>query len=388
MQVDSHFSTSYNLSNQDRARRTAKFFENMALPEKGTGDGNILSSVKIGPRGREILTAIVETYISTGEPVGSRTLSKVQREGLSPATIRNVMADLADAGMLEQPHTSAGRVPTAMAFRYYVEQLTGRTHISAEDQGMLHDSFQGIDDPQEFLERTSRVLSLVSNGVGVAISLSGDNHALEHVHFSRLASQKVLAVVVTKSGVVRDRVLRTTRDLTQVELETAARYINENFQGWTMERVRAELARRLEQDRSAYDQLMQSVEQLYRGGALSEVSATNAIFIGGVANLVGNEADRERLREMLMALEEKQKIAELLSAYVDVRQEAVRVVIGLEDTMPEMRNLVLIGSPARMGEEVMGSMAVIGPTRIDYEHAITAVSYIARLFDQLFNAKD
>lgn len=360
----------------------------MGLPPKEIGDGSIVPNVKIGPREREILTAIVETYISTGEPVGSRTLSRAQRDALSPATIRNVMADLADAGMLEQPHTSAGRIPTAMAFRYYVEQLSGRARISPEDQGMLKESFQGIDDPEEFLERTSRVLSLVSNGVGVAVSLHGDNHALEHVHFSRLATQKVLAVVVTKSGVVRDRVLRTVRDLSQMELEAAARYINDNFQGWTMEKVRAELARRLEHDRSAYDQLMRSVEQLYQGGALAQEPETPSIFIEGVANLVGNEADRDRLREMLKALEEKQKIADLLSAYVDVRQEAVRVVIGLEDTLPEMRNLVLIGSPARQGDEVMGSLAVIGPTRIDYEHAITAVSYIARLFDQVFNAKD
>ena len=360
----------------------------MGLAPKGTGDSGIVPAVKIGPREREILTAIVETYIATGEPVGSRTLSKAQRESLSPATIRNVMADLAEVGMLEQPHTSAGRIPTTMAFRYYVEQISGRARISPQDQGMLKESFQGIEDPEEFLERTSRVLSLVSNGVGIAVSLHGDNQALEHVHFSRLTTQKVLAVVVTKSGVVRDRVLRTVRDLSQMELEAAARYINENFQGWTMESVRAELARRLEQDRSAYDQLMRSVEQLYRGGALEHPPEVPAIFIEGVSNLVGNEADRDRLREMLKALEEKQKIADLLSAYVDVRQEAVRVVIGLEDTLPEMRNLVLIGSPARLGDEVMGSLAVIGHTRIDYEHAIPAVSYIARLFDQLFNAKD
>lgn len=358
----------------------------MDLQPKGTGDGNFGSGFRIGPRERDILTAIVETYISTGEPVGSRTLARVQREGLSAATIRNVMADLAEVGMLDQPHTSAGRVPTALAFRYYVEQLTGRARLSEEEQGRLQHAFDGIADPEEFLERTSRVLSLISNGVGIAVSLNGDNHALEHVHFSRLSAQKVLAVVVTRSGVVRDRVLRTTRDLSQLDLETAARYINENFHGWTMEKVRAELASRLEQERSAYNQLMQSLEQLYCNGALAPPGGMQAIFIEGVANLVGNEADQSLLREMLKALEEKQKMADLLSAYVGARQEAVRVVIGLEDTMPEMRNLVLIGSPARVGQEVMGSLAVIGPTRIDYEHAITAVSYIAQLFDRLFNA--
>src|SRR5437660_11846620 len=126
-------------------------------------------SAQIGGREREILAAIVETYISTGEPVGSRTLSRSNREGLSPASIRNVMADLADAGLLEQPHTSAGRVPSPQGYRYYVEQLTGHAQISRADQEMITSSFSGIGDPQEFLERTSHVLSLISRGVGVAV---------------------------------------------------------------------------------------------------------------------------------------------------------------------------------------------------------------------------
>jgi heat-inducible transcriptional repressor len=340
----------------------------------------------MGSREREILTAIVETYIATGEPVGSRTLARVNKDGLSPATIRNVMADLADAGMLEQPHTSAGRVPSAHAYRYYVEQLTGRAQISQADQELITTSFSGIGDPQEFLERTSHVLSLISRGVGVAVASHGnERNELEHVYFSRLTSGKVLAVVVTKSGVVRDRVLRMERDIPQAELESAANYINANFQGWTIESIRGELARRLEKERSEYDRLMSSLEQLYRGGALHPENADTEVYVEGVSNLIVSEADRERLREMLRVLEEKQRIVELLSSYVDTRQEAVRVVIGLEERLPEMRNLVLIGAPARVGEQVVGSLAVIGPTRMDYEHTITAVSYIAQLFDKVLN---
>src|SRR5262249_55842018 len=161
----------------------------------------------IGGREREILTAIVETFISTGEPVGSRTLSRLNREGLSPASIRNVMADLVDAGFLEQPHTSAGRVPTPEAYRYYVQQLTGEAHLSPENQSIIQESFQGVNDVQEFMERTSHVLSLVSHNVGVAIAVEGPKNALDHVYFSRLSDQKVLAVVVTRSGLVRDRLL-------------------------------------------------------------------------------------------------------------------------------------------------------------------------------------
>src|ERR1700758_5245387 len=193
-----------------------------------------------GGREREILTAIVETFIASGEPVGSRTLARTSREGLSAATIRNVMADLADAGFLEQPHTSAGRVPTAEAYRYYVEQLSGEAHLSHENQSIIQDTLTGVSDVQEFMERTSHVLSLISHSVGVTVATSGGSrNALEHVYFSRLGDQKVLAVVVTRSGVVHDRVLRL--DLPQPDLDVAARYINENFRGWTIDALRTEL---------------------------------------------------------------------------------------------------------------------------------------------------
>lgn len=340
---------------------------------------------QIGPREKEILTAIIETYISTGEPVGSRTLSRLNKDGLSPATIRNVMSDLVDAGFLEQPHTSAGRLPTAQAYRYYVDQISGKAVLSSTDHSLISENLQGVVSLQDFLERTSHVLSLVSSGVGVAIASSGPKHALEHVYFSRQGANKVLAVVVTKSGVVHDRMMRMEHDLSQTDLDTAARYINENFSGWTINLIRTELARRIEQERSEYDRLMNSLEELYRSGALTAGEPAKSIYVEGVANLVGNEQDRERLRDLLKTLEEKQRVAELLSAYLDTQPESVRVVIGLEEAVPEMRNFVLIGAPARVGDEIRGSLAVIGPTRMDYQHTITAVSHIAQLFDKLLN---
>ncbi len=339
----------------------------------------------IGPREREILTAIIETYITSGEPVGSRTLSRQNKDGLSPATIRNVMADLVDAGFLEQPHTSAGRVPTAQAYRYYVDQISGKALISPADQNLISETLQDTVDIQQFLERTSHVLSLVSSGVGVAIAKTGQQNALEHVHFSRQGPNKVLAVVVTKSGVVHDRMMKLDRDLSQIDLDTAANYINVNFRGWTVDKLKAEIAKRIEHERSEYDQLMQNLKELYKSGALAAGEPSRNIFVEGVANLVAKQEDREQLREMLKTLEEKERVAELLSAYLDTQQEAVRVVIGLEETVPEMRNFVLIGAPARVGDEMLGSLAVIGPTRMDYQHTITAVSYIAQLFDKLLN---
>ena len=337
----------------------------------------------IGDREKEILTAIVETFIATGEPVGSRTLARASREGLSPATIRNVMADLVDAGFLEQPHTSAGRVPSTEAYRYYVEQLTGQTRISHEDEQIIQESLQGVSDVQDFMERTSHVLSLISHNVGVTVALGGQKNALEHVYFSRLGDQKVLAVVVTRSGVVRDRVLRM--DLPQSDLDAAANYINQNFRGWTMETMRVELHKRLDQERGEYDRLMASVEQLYKQGALASDGSSQIVFVEGASNLVASEHDRNRLQELLKTLEEKRNLVDLLNAYLDVKQEAVRVVVGLDEALPSMRNFVLIGAPARVGDEVIGSLAVIGPTRMDYQNTMTAVSYIARMFDKVFN---
>jgi heat-inducible transcriptional repressor len=340
---------------------------------------------QFGPREREILTAIIETYISTGEPVGSRTLSRQNKDGLSAATIRNVMSDLSEAGYLGQPHTSAGRVPTAQAYRYYVDQISGKTEVSPADQDLIADALQGTVDIQEFLQRTSHVLSLVSSGVGVAVASSGPKNALDHVYFSRQGEKKVLAVMVTRSGVVHDRMMRLETDLNQSDLDTAANYINENFRGWTISNVRSELVRRIEQERNEYAGLMKSLEELYKSGALAADDPAHNIFVEGVSNLVAKEEDREHLRELLRTLEEKERVAELLAAYLDTKQEAVRVVIGLEEALPEMRNFVLIGAPAHVEGEMRGSLAVIGPTRMDYQHTITAVSYMAQLFDKLLS---
>src|SRR5215469_4575254 len=248
----------------------------------------------IGTREREILTAIVETFISTGEPVGSRTLSRSNREGLSPASIRNVMADLSDAGFLEQPHASAGRVPTPEAYRYYVEQISGNARLAPQEESLISDSLAGITDVQEFMERTSHVLSLISRNVGVTIATSGPKNALEHVYFSRLGDQKVLAVLVTRSGLVRDRVLRL--DIPQSDLDLASRYINENFRGWTMDAMRSEISRRIENERSEYDRLMNSIEQLYKQGALATEQGSQ-VFVEGAANLLSAEQDRQRDRK-------------------------------------------------------------------------------------------
>jgi heat-inducible transcriptional repressor len=352
------------------------------------------SDLRISPRDRLVLNAIIEIYIATGEPVASQTVARQldNKDGMSAATIRNVMAALGEAGLLEQPHTSAGRSPTARAFRLYVEQLHGGTKValttlSQERRDQIEDSFLGVSSRQQFLERTSHVLALISSGVGVAVASQAEKHSLDHIHFARISTGRVLAVVVTRSGVVLDRVLTLDRDLSLAELEGAAAFLNQNFRSWSIERIRTELARRLEQERSEYDQLMRSIDELYRKGALEQESAAQSVFIVGVANLVAGEVNGTRLRQLLSALETKQRLIELLDAYVDARQQSVRVVVGLEETIPEMRNLVLIGAPARLGTQSLGTVAAIGSTRIPYQETINAVSFIAQLSDRILQTE-
>jgi heat-inducible transcriptional repressor len=348
---------------------------------------------RVTTRQRAILTAIIENYIETGEPVGSGTIARLQMGesgGLSPATIRNEMAELADAGLLEQPHTSAGRVPTARAFRMYVEQLSGGVNprvgrLSARSRSEIDLNFVGLAGTQAVLERTSHVLATLSSGVGVAIAAAGDGDVLEHVHFSRLAPARVLAVVVTRSGLVRDRVLALDKDLTLRELETAANFLNEHFRGWSVERVRAELARLVERERSEYQRMLNSVQQLWVKAVPEDGGPVQTVYVDGVANLVGSQEDSERLREVLTALEAKQRLVELLNAYIDARQESVRVVFGLEEHAPEMAGLVLIAAPARVGGESRGTVGVIGPKRMHYENTMNAVSYIAQVFDRMLH---
>ena len=226
----------------------------MASPERRAGKK---PDACVSPRERLVLTAIIELYIATGEPVASQAVARflADREGLSSATIRNVMAALGEAGLLEQPHTSAGRVPTAAAFRYYVEQITQPGHMGAGAQAVgvgaapqnasslgpsslsqahreqIEESLSGVTSTNDYLERTSHVLALLSSGLGVALASSTTGQILEHIHFSRLSTGRVLAVLVTQAGAVQDRVLALDRELNQIELETAARYLNENFRG-------------------------------------------------------------------------------------------------------------------------------------------------------------
>ena len=232
-----------------------------------------MAEVRVSPRERLVLTAIIELYIATGEPVSSQAVARYfeNKEGLSSATIRNVMAVLGDAGLLDQPHTSAGRLPTPLAFRYHVAQLqqsscgtsaVPTSQLSEQRREQIEDSFTGVNSPLQYLERTSHVLALISSGLGIAVANAVVEPILEHVHFSRLSPGRVLAVLVTRAGSVQDRVLTIDRELSYEDLEMSARYLNENFRGWPLDRIRTEVARRIEAEQAEYQSRLRAIEEL------------------------------------------------------------------------------------------------------------------------------
>lgn len=340
-------------------------------------------------RQQAILAAAIELYVQTGEPVASQAIATVS--GLSSATVRNVMAELADAGMLEQPHTSAGRIPTARAFRLHVEQIRGANRIAprwlpVESRTQIDAQLQGLGGIGAFFERTPQVLAALSSGVGLALATAQPGDLLEHVHFQRLALKKVLAVVVTRSGAVRDRVLLLERDLSMSDLETASRYLNENFRGWDVERVRAEIAARAERERSEYQRLLQAAEELWSRAVPDDRSLEQSVYVEGVSNLLGAaDKDGVRLREMLAALEAKERVVALLTAYVNSEERSVRVIFNMEECVPEMQGMVLVAAPAVVDGTVRGTVGVLATQRMHYENTINAVGYVAQMFAQAGN---
>ena len=348
--------------------------------------------VALTARQQATLTAIVEQYVATGEPVASQGIAVAS--GMSSATVRNTMAELVEAGYLEQPHTSAGRVPTARAFRLHVEQLQGGNRIATallplQSRSQIDASLQGVSGADAFLERTSQVLSVLSSSVGVAMATAREGDVLEHVHFQRLGARRVLAVMVSRGGVVRDRVLQMDQDVLGEELDAASRYLNEHFRGWTIDGVRAEIARRAETERGTYQRMRQAAEELWTAAMLDAAQVQQTVFVDGVSNLIGDGYDGTRLREMLAALQTKERVIALLHAYLGtdamlhhtgMQPARVRVVFDMEVHAPEMQGLVLIAAPAMSDGTQHGAVGVIGTQRMHYENMINAVHYVAQLF--------
>ncbi|MBI2815997.1 MAG: heat-inducible transcription repressor HrcA [Acidobacteria bacterium] len=330
------------------------------------------------------LLAVIRTHIQTGEPVGSRTISRQWNDELSPATIRNIMLELEEEGYLDQPHTSAGRVPTEKAYKFYASQVDGHQPPSKADEALLRSYLSDIENmPREVLqERISRVLSLISNNLGVVVSEPISRAVLEHIHFARIGNRRVLVVLVSGVSLVRDRVIRLEKDIPQQELDRLSNFLNENFHGWRVDDVRSELVKRLAEERVAFDSLQNDLEQLCSQG-LFENSYQAEVFLEGASNLIGRPelADPSRIRELLKALEEKENLVRLINECIR-SEDALQVIIGLPGKPPLLKTFALIGTIYRLEGRSAGRLAILGPTRMNYERVIRAVGYVGRLLQQ------
>ena len=328
-------------------------------------------------RDLEILFAIVRAYIETGEPVGSRTVSRRRHEALSPASIRNVMADLADEGYLSQPHTSAGRVPTEKAFRYYVSSLTA-SRMAAVESERLRSELSDLHTVGARVERSSQILMELTRNVGIAAALPALAAELDQIELVPLADRRVLIILVTRDHMVRNRVVALEEAISAEELGSIRNYVNRNFSGWQLGDARRELLRRMLEERALYDAVMRKLQALYQKGLL-DVDMSPEVHMEGASNLLGLDLHltRERLRELLCALEEKKRLIELLDRFLELPPGELEVRVGLEDAHPAMKDLVLIGMTVQMGG-LPAKVAVLGPMRMHYERVMAAVLETSR----------
>jgi heat-inducible transcriptional repressor len=342
-----------------------------------------LSGRSLSPREKEILHLIVRAYIDTGEPVGSRTISRMRHLSLSPATIRNVMADLSDGGYLAQPHTSAGRVPTDRAFRDFAGTVSAKP-LPAADNERIFNRMNSGESLEERVAIASRVLTEMTRNVGIAAAMPSSSQELEHLELIALSGHRVLMIVATRDKMVRNRVVTLDRGFTQDELIQLRNYVNVNFAGWTLERARTELMRRIEEERAMYDAVLQQLTLLCQKGLLLVDQAPH-IEMDGASYLVGLDLHltRERMRELFRALEEKTRVVAILDRFLEARQGQIGVHVGLEDAHPAMRELSLIGVTLELPGGVRARIAVLGPMRMQYERVISAVQQIGRTFEGL-----
>jgi heat-inducible transcriptional repressor len=338
-----------------------------------------------GARHSEILNDVVRTYIETGEPVGSRTISKSYAELLSPASIRNVMADLADAGYLDQPHTSAGRIPTLKAFRCYVAALIASRlarPMPPADSGQLHRELSGLPTIEARVERSSQVLMELTRNVGIAAAIPALAQELDQIELLPLGHNRVLMVLVTRDHMVRNRVLTLDEPVTSEELVSVRNYVNRNFSGWQLGAARRELLRRMQEERAMYDAVERKLRLLYQNGLLAMDTAPE-VHMEGASNLLGLDLHltREKMRELLRALEEKKRLIELLDRFLEQPPGELEVHVGLEQAHPAMRDLTLIGMTVRMASGLPAKVAVLGPVRMHYERVMAAVFETSRALE-------
>ena len=326
-------------------------------------------------RSRQLLKALIERYIADGQPVGSRTLSKLSELELSPATIRNVMADLEEIGLITSPHTSAGRVPTALGYRLFVDSLITVQPLQLGETRDLEGALVA-DEPKRVLSRAAALLSRLSSFAGV-VHAPRRASSFRQIEFMRLADRRVLLIIIATDGDVQNRILNVERDLSSSDLVEAANYINAHYAGVDFEEIKRRLKGELDRIRADITQLMQRAVD-----AGSEVAQDHSdeMMIAGERNFVGVPEfsdDMSRLRDLFNLFEKRTGLLQLLDA--STRARGVQIYIGGESELVPVDHLSIVTAPYEVDGQVVGTLGVIGPTRMAYQRMIPIVDITAKL---------
>ncbi|HVO13245.1 MAG TPA: heat-inducible transcriptional repressor HrcA [Vicinamibacteria bacterium] len=335
-----------------------------------------MAATALDERRRDVLRALIQLHIETGEPVGSESLSRALRRSLSPATLRNLMADLEALGYLDHPHTSAGRVPTDEGYRLYVDSM-GRQPLDPGEREAIDAALRTREaSAEQTMERASQLLSRLSRHVGFVFAPDIARTSFRHVDLVPLAFPRILVVMVSATGLVTHKVIEFDEKLRAEELSACANYLNAHFSGMTLADIRARLLELMSEEKALYDSLLQKVVAL--GGLAFQDEGEANVYLEGTSNIVGRPGfeDLERLRGLVATFEEKGRLVRILNACLS--GDGIRVLIGHENPDPDLRDLSLVTARAPIeGDEGLG-LGVLGSTRMEYAHVVALVDHVAR----------
>jgi heat-inducible transcriptional repressor len=343
---------------------------------------------ELSERSRSLLRELIREHIRTGQPVGSRRLARLSRETLSPATIRNVVADLEEMGFVEQPHTSAGRVPTEKGYRFYVDTLLQTRTLSGKEVDRIRESLEKETDPDKLMDKTSQVLSVVSSNIGFVLAPPMALAVMKHIEFVRIAERRILVVLVTGGGLVHHRLIQADEDFQQAELQQASVYLVSSFEGRTLHEIRDELLKLMSEEKALYDRLLRSVIVLGSASLIQQDTVAHAseLYLGGTTKVIQKPelADINRMIALFENFEEKSRLVKILSECLKSSSAGPVVTIGLEKHLPGLGDWALVASPYSH-QGLTGTLGVIGPSRMEYEKAISLVDYVAKLFGEILS---
>jgi heat-inducible transcriptional repressor len=336
-------------------------------------------------RDQQVLKAIVYSYIRTADPVGSRTITKNYEFGLSAATIRNIMADLEEMGFLSQPHTSAGRVPTEKAYRFYVDCFISDELPQWQEQVFIEERYliPKRDDIKELLQETSQLLSFLSHYAGVAVAPNLSYSLLKQLEIIRLRKNHFLVILITQDGLIHNRIVEMAEDLSHHELDRIVSFLNERFTGQNLHEIRHQLLEEKLKEKELLDRMLQKALDLGRRALSSEPESE--LYLGGTSNILNlsDFSDLEKMKGLLQTLEERGLIVELLNKCLDT--EGVHVFIGSENENRWMEDCSLVAANYKRGNRALGTLGVIGPARMEYERVIPLVNYTANLLSRVLD---